>query len=583
MLYHEPVPKRTWWILILGLFLVLHLPHLGLRELRREEAILLAVADGLGDGWFQAQIHGQPVQALPLVPGLMRLVATTGLPPEWCARLPAALAILGLAGLAGWMAGRMAGHLAGAVAAAVCVSAYGVLGIASREPVVPVGAFFLAAAWFLWYRFGRMRHQWAMAWATGLGLATLAFFCIGLPAFLIFYLPLLLLRRPLRVWPRIWNWGHLLTLASVAALLWAWHAGQPPGRPPPAWGEVNVAGFFHHLLAYPLATAVQLLPWTFLAWPGFCAAFRPVERTPVFCSYLRTILLSVWIGGWLLPTVRPEQLHPLLAPLAVLTGIHADILLRRHFRPLFLLPEILFRGGTALAVLATLLLATIAAGWLRLAGLDAPLYFLCLGSAFAALLLGIGWLRRRPPPTFLAQMLAGIVCATFAIQAFYPAWRMLFFETRRAAGAALAAAVPPGATVFLPPETNLPVETLYLRRPARRIQAPAELPETAAEAYVLGGAKPPLLETRSWEAVSPPIPAQQRSGPRWHWLPEEGGLLRIERGASPAAAPVVRMYRGTLKTLREPAAVPAAVPAASLNRQPPRRPRAESATHLEKT
>ncbi len=583
--YREPIPPRNWWLPVLAAFLLLYLPFLGTRELQTSEALLVAAsrqAPGWA-GWMMPARSGGELGAsiMPLCAWPVQAAEGLGLPVEWAVRLPAVAAVLALAGLCGVMAARAGGHLAGAVAAACCLATLGMLreGRWGAPTAAPI-AFLISGAWFLWYRFGRIRKNWGLAWVAGTGLTLAAFFVAGPVVFVWFYLPLVFLRRPLRIWPRFWVWPHLVMMAVAAVLVWAWLwvGGGEGGRNAvgiPAWlpwpGAAGT-GFFQHLVTYPFRCAWMLLPWALLAWPGFCVAFRRVERTPIFCRYLRTLVLVPWLAGWLLPWISPEALLPALGPLAVLTGLHTEILLRRHHDALHRLIPVPAWIAISVGTLLLLLLTLHGTGLGEFAGLTPGASSGVAAAAVGAMVLGgmvLRWQKQRPPAPYWSRLLWGMTAAALAVQAFHPVYRSLFSDRRAATAADLAGGVPVGVCIYDLNEFALPVETVYLDRPVLRLQSPAELPARAPVVYVLAGAKPPILETRQWEAAGVTVDARQKYRAVWRWFPEPGRIFRVERQPAPlnGAAGTVRLHRGTLKPSAEqifPVVPAPSVPPASL-------------------
>lgn len=559
MLYREPIPTKQAYGLLAGVFCLLYLPLLGLRELQTGEALhLLSAREMLTSlDFLRCTVHGQPFAEFPLYAWLVAVPTALGVGPEWAVRLPAALSVLALAALAARMAARAGGHLAGVVAAAMVLGSACVLSEARQGGAEPVAALLLAGAWFSWYRLGRVRRRWGLAWCVGLLLALLAFFGIGIVAFLFFYYPFLFLRRPLRVWRRFWVPGHLVMGAAVIMVLGLWLYAAPEQTALP-WKTIRSSlsaagdgGVLAHLVTFPFACAVALLPWVFLAWPGFCVAFRAVERTPIFCRFLRTIVLSVWVTAWLLPGVEPAKLLPLVGPLAVLTGLHADILLRRHAGLILGLLRAMLWLTLALGGAGLVLLGLHTAGVVVFAGLEPARAVISAGLLAGALLLA-GWLRRRggADPLWLRLTLA-VLAIQFCYLALYTPYRMLFYDRRRLSAQLLSGGLPPEVTVYKSHEGFLAAETTYIPRVLQRITSPADLPALEPVVFVLGPAKPPILETRRWEACSPPVNVRQRCGPRLAWAPAEEGLVRVEREWLPleqeSANSVVRMYRGILR------------------------------------
>ena len=578
MLYIEPIPNRNWWLLIFGAFLALYLPFLGLRELQTQEAFHALVAQEMSaqGGLLQPTVQGVPVAVFPLYPWLVCLASRFSVPSEWATRLPAALAVLLLAALSGRMAARAGGHLAGAVASSVALTSVLLLDAGRQAQTQLVAAALIVAAWFAWYRLGRVHKRWGAAWATGVGFSTLAFLCIGFIAFAYFYFPLVFLRRPLRIWRRVLVPGHLLAVCGAVAIVGLW-LRCVPGQTALPWQSFltsvvpeNPRSYLNHLIHFPFACAVAFLPWTFLAWPGFCVAFRPVEHTPIFCRFLRTLILPLWLAAWLLPGTSCLDLLALVGPLAVLTGLHLEILLRRHARMLRWVPALIC-GVALVAGGGGLLLGVLhLTGVIVFSGLETPLWT----AIMVLLTCGVGlayWVQRsgqaRP---FWVRVLIGMLAAHLVFLALYSPHRALYYDRRRDAGAALAAKLPPQVQLFKLYAGHVIGETFYLNHSVRQIASASELPAVTPVVYVLAGAKPPILETRTWTACSPAVAIRQRVFPVCRWRPAEGGLVRVEKEATPMvegedANGIVCVYKGELRPLVKqiPGVLPAAVPAES--------------------
>lgn len=578
MLYIEPTPNRNWWLLILGAFLALYLPFLGLRELQTQEAFQALVAQEMSahGGLLQPTVQGVPVAVFPLYPWLVCLASRFSVPNEWATRLPAALAVLLLAALSGRMAARAGGHLAGAVAAAVVLTSVMLLDAGRQAQTHLVAAALIVAAWFSWYRLGRVYKRWGAAWAVGVGFATLAFLGIGLVAFVYFYFPLVFLRRPLRIWRRFLVPGHLLALCGAVTVVGLW-LRCVPGQTALPWQSFLASvvpetprSYLHHLMHFPFACAVALLPWTFLAWPGFCVAFRPVEHTPIFCRFLRTLVLPLWLAAWLLPGSSCLDLLPLAGPLAVLTGLHLEILLRRHARALRWLPLLICGCGLTVGGCGLLLGALHITGVVVFSGLETPLWTAVMALLTCGMLLAYWGQRSGTARPFWVRVMVATLAAHLIFLALYSPCRALYYERRRDAGAALAAGLPPQAQVFKLYAGHVIGETFYLKHSVRQIASAAELPAVTPVVYVLAGAKPPILETRTWSPCGQAVVVRQKVRPVCRWRPSDGGLLRVEKEATPLVEGddsngTVCVYQGVLRPLVKqiPGVLPAAVPAKS--------------------
>jgi hypothetical protein len=452
------------------------------------------------------------------------------------------------------------------------------LGEGAKGSSNTVFALLMTTAWLAWYRFGRIDRRWWAAWFTSLFLVFVACLATGAYAIGYFYVPLLFLRRPLRAWPRMRILGHFVALGALAAgiALWLWlcpNQAFAPWRAAALDGGVPAyAGYLRDVLTFPFRCAVDLFPWSFLAWPPFCVAFRPVEKTPVLCRFLRTVVGSLFLVAWLIPGASPRSLLPLVGPLAILTGLYYETLLRRHWPQLRNLVHYLTGAALAAGV------ACVITGLLHVAGVVvfASISPVAWGINMALLLAAV-WLARwvRSSGTirsFWLQLLLATAACRLVYLATYPPFHALCRGERRITGGWLAEAVPANETVYKTDPRLLVPECFYLQRPVRQITDSRALPasERAKPVYVLAGDHPPILEPdrRVWTACSRPVDVRSRRVPRIRWGAGDRGILRVEadfvnseEGGSDAAT--VRVYRGDLRPAAGEATPGPAGPAAT--------------------
>ena len=347
-----------------GLLFLAVLPFVEMRA--SDEAIMAGVARDiiLNHHFLPADFHfqGRPCTIFPLYPWLVAVCSFFQEPTAFTVRLPSALAVLGLATLAGRMARRYKSDYAGLAAAFVVLTSFVMVRVGYRAHTETLHALLLTAAWFTWYNLGPQRHRWGWAWCLALGCVFLDVLNVGLRAPIFFYLPIAFTRMPPRVQRRLLQPAHVITLLCYLLVAYVWitlgkqpvFAGNSLAASPFSFGG---EGFFHHLFLFPVKGLFYLMPWGLLVWAPFCEAQRRFEPTGSLCGFLRAVFLWPFLLTWLTPGTSTLLLLPLVAPLAVLIGIHAEVVLRRntHFC------QRLARWGGYLTAAVMLLLVI---GWL---------------------------------------------------------------------------------------------------------------------------------------------------------------------------------------------------------------------------
>lgn len=487
----RPFSSRDLWLLALAAAL-LFLPNMITREVRGGEALYASVASEMvrtGSIWNTA-VQGAPVQAYPGYPWLVAVGQELGLPPEMALRLPAVLCIVGLAGLCGMIGYRRGGPIAGAVAAAVVICNPAALRSGMRAQSEPLLALLLCAAWMTWYSVGQRRKHWTLAWIGALLFVVLAAFTAGARAIAFFYLPFVFLRRPVKGRRRLLLPSHLVVLGVTVVVLAFW-LRQVPNQIFLPWNELNTmpkvtVSYPVEMLLFPLKSLLYLMPWPFLFWPAFCMAYRPLEGSPVVFHYLRTIVVSAFVAAWLVPKLSPLVLLPVLGPIAIMTGLHAELLVRRHHLHLRRLNLTMLVAATAVAAFGTLVATLHLTGIVRFEGMETSLVVrngaLLLAMLLTALLALRGPLRALPLHTHMVVAFMTLACGILALHATWYSWSG---SEQRAAGLALAGKIPPP-------------DFLIARPPLLEVGA-----ALAPAALVPPAAAPPLAPTPA-AAVTPP-------------------------------------------------------------------------------
>jgi len=549
-----------WMALILGFWAALYLPNLGLHELRDNEAVraLMAREMCLGKAPLRTSVNGEHVDVFPLYSWLVSLTGCGRWINPWTARLPATLAILLMALMAAAVARAAGAERGGAtVAAGFVLTVYVSLREGTRAGNDAVFALLISAAWLSWYALGRNRRNWNAAWLVGLTLTALAMFAGGAKAIVLFYLPLVLLQRPVRPLRRMLMPGHIVGITGLLGIVLLWRVLCPDQVFFP-WSALvlrsvpqNTGTYLGQFLLFPLKCCAYILPWPLFCWPAFCVAFRQFESDGVFCRFLRALVLCLVLPAWLLPDVSPRALLPLVCPLAILTGIHYQILERRYLALLRRLAGFLL-GLVFTAAPAGLIIALLHA--CRVIVFENSSWALWLAwtipfTTVLALALIVNHAGRRLSfPLQLLILLTALRLIDLGVGPPAYAWRHNE-GVRRAA--VLGAQLPAGQSpVYLLADRLLVIESFYLPSRCVRIRTAAELPPDHETVFVIGDRRPPILETRTWSTISQPVRMHRRV--RHDLLfGHSGGILnqariRVLQDADQDDA-VVRLHRGDLR------------------------------------
>jgi 4-amino-4-deoxy-L-arabinose transferase-like glycosyltransferase len=434
-----------WRAVVLAAAAVLLLAGLGSLDADApDEPRALEIAEELRSGEHGTaglvllHLNGEPYSQKP--PLYYWLAAAAGAPggrvTEGAARLPSALAGIGVIALTLLLGTRLLGGGAGALGAAILLTTWEFAYLARRVQFDVLLTFFelaaLASFWWLDRGMGNARRRQATLHAA-LGLAVLTKGPVGflIPALTI-AVYLLWERRPrdlLRAFPL---WGLLLSLGP--GLLWLLAATQlaPAGWAEAALGE-NVFGrffsgtskvrpFWYYLWNFPL----HFLPWT-LAWPiVFFVGRRTIfarDADGAGARAWRFLLASVAVSLAFFSISAGKRSLYLLPAYPATALLCADALLRWLAGRARLPRAFLAGAAVVLAVLLALGAETVAAGLGRPLVLPAELVaelrrphllaFGCglLGVVVAGLAAGLLWVQSRVPAYGFPALAAGTVAA----------------------------------------------------------------------------------------------------------------------------------------------------------------------------
>ncbi len=542
----QEVPRGWGWLLATA-FVLLYLPNLGVMPLSRLEAIAAMGALDL----VSAVGGDRPFATYPLYPQLVRFVRFAVGENEWAVRLPSVLAILGMTAASGLMARRVGGGASSQVAMLVVFSPILCLVAGRTATGHALSAFLLSTAWFVWYYLGRVKHRWSLAWALALTLVLVAAFHGGPRAFVVFYFPLFFLRRPLKVWRRLRMPQHLIFLGLALLIFVPWFHGQMKDAflLPLESVLAEPGASLRNVFRFPFRAFALMLPAPFFFWPGFCAAFRPLEKDAELASFMRTLVLPLFLAFWLIPQAEPIDLLVLLPPLAVLAGMHYEILMRRYSR--FLLRGFNFCERVLLAAVSALSVAwlLVALGLIEIERLPGLHAWSAVASGVALVLLLIS-LRRAGClylPVWL-RLAAMVAVACLLVTVGWLPTRSIFLRMHNDRAAVLRRQVPAGATVYKLTPMPLPKESFYLKRKVVFVDFPAQLPDQPEAVWVLGGFNPPLTDRFTWTPASDLVDPEDDYAAEFDWWPGGRKILRVRvrrrPGDLPEALAGIRMYRG---------------------------------------
>lgn len=340
MLYIERQPSKRSVVLLAILGPLLYLGAMYLFELRASDEGLQAgmAREMLATGeYMKTHLYGRPIREFPLYSWLVCLFSGFQSPTLLSLRLPGMLSVMGLALLCGMSARKLQSNFAGFVAAAVVLMCLATFKVGFRAQVDMLQSFLTCCAWWSWYHLGFEEKRWNVAWEVSLFCVFIGVLNVGLEAVFWFYLPLLFMPRQINAKMRMQMPSHLVSVLFVVVLITVW-VMVTPEQPLMPWNREHwlsmpsndSSGYFWHLISFPCGVAYYLFPWSILLWAPFCIALRQFEKAPIACRYFRVIVFTLFLCVWLFPGTSPLHLLNLLGPMAILIGVHFEIVIRRH-------------------------------------------------------------------------------------------------------------------------------------------------------------------------------------------------------------------------------------------------------------
>ena len=332
----QPLTGKSILLLIFA-FAAIYFPlQLGDWELRWKEDRFATIASEMDLMHPYTIAHGEQVPLVtPIFPWLTAALHQTGLSFEFCLRLISVASLAALIILT-WEAGKRANDLQTAVvSAAMMCSSIVIIEKATDGYPNLTGLLFLFSAWLAWFTFGVARGRWNIAWIISFFFCSMAFLTIGCIGIILFIVPLIFMRRPMTVWPKMTKPGFFLGVMLLLFVILIWVVPRIMLADHIPFRDIDLsidspAKYTKHLLTFPLAIISRYFPWSFIAWPAFCVAYFPLDKNPIFSRFLRTIVISIFFLLWLSPTTDARDFIYIAPPLAILCGINYWLLVRRH-------------------------------------------------------------------------------------------------------------------------------------------------------------------------------------------------------------------------------------------------------------
>ncbi|MBP5181477.1 MAG: hypothetical protein J6331_00465 [Lentisphaeria bacterium] len=200
------------------------------------------------------------------------------------------------------------------------------------DPVV-LTSLLVYGGWLLWFRMGAGRDSWNAAWLCAFLAASAAFYNGGWYALGFFFLPMLFLKRPLKIFTRLRYPGFYAGLFLLFCTVLFWEIPRWDGTLAASAESAPLSSFGKYLkdVAYmPLDLCLRFLPWTFFLYAPWCPALTAIDRNRLFMKFLRRLLLFALLFFWFNPMTQGRDFLLIAPVLATLTALDYWIVVRRY-------------------------------------------------------------------------------------------------------------------------------------------------------------------------------------------------------------------------------------------------------------
>ena len=330
--------RFLWLFILLGaLFMMFQLQQLPLRDLSQDEGLFAAVASEMQISLPMSIAHGVGIKnRYFLYPLLSSIISENS-----ALQLNAVLRYLNFffiavsAALIGIIAGLTRDFKAGVIGAAFFTANGFIFMHSQNASSLMMGSCLLFAAQTAWIYFGFTKGHWNIAWLISLILVSAGFLTEGIKIPVYFFLPLFFMHRPLKFGSKINKKGFAAGMIILGAALLLWLVPTVTYSRNLTWDYIpldyrGMGNFLLNIIVSPLQIMLLMLPWTLIVWMPFCAAIKPLDKTPIFSHYYRCIVITDFIFILFNPLSTMNDFIFTIPPLALLCAITYDTAVRRY-------------------------------------------------------------------------------------------------------------------------------------------------------------------------------------------------------------------------------------------------------------
>ncbi|WDE96929.1 hypothetical protein PQO03_03010 [Lentisphaera profundi] len=348
-MYNEKDPKPLALVILFSLFFTYLCIENYSYELSPRESTLAHITRHISEqGYFENSMLGTQTKHSPFYSWISLLLSGEKVNP-FSLRFVSLISLVGIGLISFFSAKRFGGIKSAWPAFAFSISSIAVVNMATRAEEGLLTAFLMSCAWLSWYSISRKSKRWFKAWFWGIFFTSLAASVNGPHMYLFFYLPTLFMTRPTDIRKRLVMLPHLsamsfniLIIIAIQYFLTKFASDRESAF---TYFSTDVSapqkidfqfdeGYIKASIKFALNAMSYYLPWTFLAWTGFCEAFRLIEKNssagPEIFRFMRRITCVLFFAFMLYPESNAYSLLPLIFPLSVMTALHYPIYARRY-------------------------------------------------------------------------------------------------------------------------------------------------------------------------------------------------------------------------------------------------------------